>query len=212
MPAIIGLYLIFPVLVKILTKFGVWALLFSSLFITYGSLMIAVLFGFYKGHGTDLFTFWVFQFSLGMILAHIRETKPKKLNLLIGYPSFLLGCCLIIISWAVRTYVPTGKVFNDSLTSVGIFLVLFNIVRLILVYLPKIGKMLFALSSQSFLMFLIHYPIMNFIFGPALKIPMNPIMIILLGGVYVVFVYYLAKFLSHPFGMITRGIQKKLVP
>jgi peptidoglycan/LPS O-acetylase OafA/YrhL len=203
MPVIIGLYIVFPVLLKILTKFGPWMLLIISLLITYGTLVVGVSTGLHRGHGTDFFTFWTFQFALGMTLAYIRETKPERLRLLIGGLSFLVGIGLMMSSWALRAYIPLGKAFNDSITSIGIFLILLNLVWFGRSLMPMIGTILIALSAQSYLMYLVHWPIMSFLIGPPLRALTNPIIVITLGFVYIAIIFFLSKFISQPVNRIT---------
>lgn len=210
MPVIIGLYVFFPVLLKILTRFGPWMLLIMSLLITYGTLVFAVLLtGLSRGHGTDLFTFWMIQFALGMTLAYIRETKPERLRLLVGRLPFLVGIGLMLSSWVLRTYIPLGKVFNDSITSMGIFLTLLNVVWVGRSRMPMIGTILIALSAQSYLMYLIHYPIMTFLIGPPLRVPTNPIIVMTLGFVYTAIIFFLSKFISQPLNRITAWLYYK---
>jgi hypothetical protein len=203
MPVIIGLYGSFPVLLKVLIRFGPWILLLISVLINYGTLAVAVLTGLYRGHGTDFFTFWMIQFALGMTLAYIREKKPEILRPLIGMLPFFVGIGLMVSSWVLRTYVPLGTVINDSITSVGIFLTLLNLVWAAQFRLPMIGTILIALSDQSYLMFLIHYPIMKFLIGPHLNTPMNPIIVNTLGFVYIGIIFLLCKFISQPINKIT---------
>jgi len=198
MPVIIGLYISFPVLIKILQKWGPWVLLLISVFVTYGTLVIAVLADAPMGHGADLFTFWMAQFVLGMVMAYIRETTPQKLGHLIGSKAFFLGIGLMICSWALRTYVPLGKAFNDLPTSIGIFLVLLNLGWISRAKVPAAGKVLNTLSSKSYLMYLVHYPIMQFLIGPPLRVPTNPVIVIALGGLYFVMIFFLCYFISKP--------------
>jgi peptidoglycan/LPS O-acetylase OafA/YrhL len=181
-------------------------LLIISLLVTYGTLVVAVLTGLYEGHGADFFTFWMFQFALGMTLAYIRETKPERLRPLIGSLSLLVGIGLTTSSWALRTYIPLGNVFNDAITSMGIFLILLNLVWVGRSLMPMIGTILLALSAQSFLMYLTHYPIMAFLIGPPLRVPMNPIIVMTLSIIYIAVIFLLSKFISQPINRITNWV------
>lgn len=203
MPVIIGLYISFPVLIGILKKWGVGWLLLISAFVCYGTLTFAVVAGASRSHGADLFTFWMVQFAFGMVLAYARETTPQKLRLLIGLGAFLFGITLMIASWALRTYVPLGKVFNDSLTSMGIFLVLLNVVWTGRARVPAIGTALTALSSKSYFMYLMHYPVMQFLIGPLIRVPTNPVIVIILGFVYIILIFIVCYFISRPIERFT---------
>jgi len=210
MPAIVGLYIFFPVLLKILIRFGPWTLLSISLVITYGTLIIAVFTGVHRGyHGTDIFTFWTFQFALGMALAYIRETKPERLKLLIGGLPFVVGIGLMALSWALQAYIPFGKAFNDAITSLGIFLILLNVVWIVRSQIPIIGRILTALSVQSYTMYLIHYPIMAFLIAPPLRVPMSPIIVTILGGIYIAMIFFLSKFISQPINRFSTWVYYK---
>jgi peptidoglycan/LPS O-acetylase OafA/YrhL len=203
MPVIIGLYISFPVLVKILEKWGPWTLLLISAFVTYGTLTIAVLAGASASHAADLFTFWMIQFALGMVLAYLRQATPQKLCHLVGPKAFFSGIGLMIGSWALRTYVPSGKTFNDSVTSVGIFLILLNLGWMSRAKVPLTGKVLNTLASKSYLMYLIHYPVMAFLVGPLLRVPTNPIIVIALGCIYIIIIFFLCYFISQPIDRLT---------
>jgi peptidoglycan/LPS O-acetylase OafA/YrhL len=203
MPVIIGLYISFPILIKTLEKWGPWVLLLISAFVTYGTLAIAVLADATGSHAGDLFTFWMIQFALGMVLAHVREAVPQKLGHLIDPKAFFLGLGLMMCSWVLRTYVPLGKTFNDSVTSVGFFLILLNLGWTSRAKIPATGKVLNALSSKSYLMYLIHYPIMMFLIGPSLRVLTNPIIVIALGSIYIIAIFFLCHFISQPIGKFT---------
>lgn len=198
MPVIIGLYMSFPVLIKILERWGAWVLLLISGLITFSTLIIAVLLDAPKTHAADLFTFWMLQFALGMVLAQIREKDPQKLRSLIGLRPFFLGMGLVLCSWALRTYVPLGAVFNDSITSVGIFLVLLNLVWKGRAAIPAMGEVLSQLARRSYFMYLIHVPLLMFLIGPPIRKLTNPIVVFALGVVYLVVIFFLCDFIAPP--------------
>jgi peptidoglycan/LPS O-acetylase OafA/YrhL len=203
MPVIIGLYISFPILIKILEKWGPWMLLLIAALVTCGTLAMRIIFSLKGGHQADVFTFWMVQFAIGMVLAYVRKTTPHKLHLLTSPTTFFLGAGLVTCSWALRTYVPLGAVFNDSITSIGIFLVLLNLGWTGRSKIPILGKVLNALSSKSYLMYLIHYPIIKFLVGPPLRRPTNPIIVIALGGAYIVIIFFLCSFISRPVDRLT---------
>jgi peptidoglycan/LPS O-acetylase OafA/YrhL len=209
MPVIIGLYLCFPVLLRTLTKSGPWVLLAISVLLSYGTLSIAFFTGIYQGHGSDVFTFWLLQFALGMVLAHIRETEPHKLRLLVGLKAFSFGIGLVVFSWWLRTCVPSGAVFNDSVTSIGIFLVLLNLVWVSWIKVPIVGEGLVLLGNQSYFMYLIHYPIIKFLIGPPLRSPTNPIIVIALGCIYIAVIFLLSRVYSQPVSKFTNWLYCK---
>jgi peptidoglycan/LPS O-acetylase OafA/YrhL len=203
MPVIIGLYISFPVLTKILERQGIWALLLISAFVTYGTITTAVLAGAPGSHQADLFSFWMIQFSLGIALAYTRGSRPEKLYNLIGLRASLLGVGLFAFSWGLRTYLPAARSYNDAFTSVGIFLILLNLCWMGRSQIPAIGRVLCIISSKSYLMYLVHYPIMAFLIGPPLKTPTNAIIVIALGGMYVTGIFFLCYLISKPMDKFT---------
>lgn len=204
MPVIVGLYVCFPVLIKIMEKWAVKTLLLISLLITCGTITLAIITGLYTGHQADLFTFWIFQFALGMALAYVRSVQPQKLNYLIGLGAFLVGIGLFTVSWALRTYVPYGRAYNDLITSVGIFLVLLNIGWLARRLIPVIGEMLNQLGRKSYLMYLIHFPIMAFLIGPLLR-PFSTDLIssTVLGLIYIAIIFLLCALIIQPMNKLS---------
>lgn len=209
MPVIIGLYVSFPFLIKILERWGTGVLLLISGLVTYSTLIIAVLLDAPKTHAADLFTFWMLQFALGIVLARIRETAPQKLRHLLGGKPFFLGVGLLLCSWVLRTYVPLGAVFNDSVTSAGIFLFLLNLVWIGQATVPVTGKVLTHLGRRSYFMYLIHVPIMMFIIGPPLKAITNPVVVIALGIVYLVAIFFLCGFIVPPVEKLSSWAMRK---
>jgi peptidoglycan/LPS O-acetylase OafA/YrhL len=212
MPVIIGLYICFPILIKILEKWGPWVLLLISVFVTYVTITIAVLAGVHRGHGADLFSFWVIQFSLGIAFSHVRSMHPQKLYDLVSFKAFILGIGLFSFSWGVRTYLPLGRVYNDMFTSVGIFLILLNLSWISRLQVPATGKVLSILGRKSYLMYLVHYPIMAFLIGPPLKVFTNPTIGMTLVGIYIVAIFLLCYFISQPMDKFTSWLYRLFFP
>lgn len=203
MPVIIGLYIIFPLLVSTLRKWGPIKLLLISAFFSITSLIAAFGLGITGSHGTDLFLFWTFQFAMGMALAHVVLNHPERLRLLIGIFPFAIGAVLIFISWILRTYVLNGNIFNDVITSPGIFLVLLNTGWFFCRIFLAAKNIFISLAEPSYFMYLIHYPIMMFLIGPAFTNSVHPLIAVLLGGIYIPVIYYLCKFISKPITKIS---------
>jgi peptidoglycan/LPS O-acetylase OafA/YrhL len=199
MPVIIGLYAMFPFLLVVLRKWGPFKLLLISILITFSTLFIAAKIGAATGsHANDLFLFWTAQFTMGILLAYVRVNNPEKLRLLVGYRAILLGAVLFLCSWILVNFVPHGKIFNDSISSVGVFLILLNLGWVIRRTIPPVNRALIFISKQSYIMYLIHLPILYFIIGPNFRTPMHPITVFTLLGLYILAVFYLSTFLSNP--------------
>jgi peptidoglycan/LPS O-acetylase OafA/YrhL len=213
MPVIIGLYFSFPVLTRIMDKRGLKALVGISLLVTFGSLTLAVVSGLYKGHESDLFTFWMIQFAMGMVLASVRDSQPHLLNRLIGLGAFLIGVVFFAISYGLRTYVPYGKTYNDLFTSVGIFLILLNMAWYAWLLVPPLGTVLYQLGKKSYLMYLIHFPMMVFLIGPLVRPYItNSIIGTILGGIYIGAIYLLCTLISPLMDKLSSWLYALLFP
>lgn len=204
MPIIIGLYISFPMLVFILRRKGVWALLAVAAILTFGSIFLsAFLTGGYRRHNDSFFPFFLLTFALGMALAHIRDKNPQKLDVLIGFKSFALGLALYLLSWRMRTQAPHGSSYNDVLTAAGVFLVLLNLIWIMRTRIPMAQRILGNLGRGSYLIFLIHYPILAFIIGPLFKISVHPLVIVASGLVFICGVYFVSSLISRPLDRFT---------
>jgi len=209
MSVIIGLYISFPVLIKILERWGPWVLLLISAFVTCGTITVAVLIRGPMSHQADLFSFWMVQFSLGMVLAYVRDSHPQKLRNLIGLEAFFLGVGLFAFSWGLRTYLPFGKLYNDVFTSIGVFLILLNICWMSRSQVPATGEVLSTLASKSYLMYLLHSPIMYFLIEPFFKLPRNSVIVTAFGSIYIVALFFLCYFISQPVDKFTSWLYRK---
>ena len=102
-PVIIGLYIIFPFLIKILEKYGSKNLLIISILITYSSITIFVIFNLPIGHQSAWFLFYIIQFSIGILLAYYSCINLFNLE--------HLGTFKLIIS-GIGLYEPIPKMLN----------------------------------------------------------------------------------------------------
>ncbi len=199
MPVIIGLYLCFPLLAWILRKKGPLFLFVSAALITYGSIVgFAVLAGRYGGHNEALALCFLVQFALGMILALVRMKNPDQLKRLIGLGPALLGTGLCLASWILTTQFVNGKAFNDLLTTVGVFLIFINLFWITRSKMPSLIGLFSALGQKSYLIFLIHYPILAFIIGPPMQHSLPSLMVPVLGLVFVAGMYFLCLPMAKP--------------
>ena len=207
MPNIICLYIIFPLLINIINRWGMWILLLISIFITYGTISMAVFTGNIKGHQGDPFSFYILQFTIGMVVAYARAVDRFKLSSLIGFKTFLIGIGVLFISFTLKMNFRYGFAYNDVFTTIGFFLTLINIGCVLRLYAPVIARLLNRLGSESYLIFLVHYPIMSFlIIPPQMRGPINPIIAILFGGLFIIGIFYLCRFLSHSINKLSSWV------
>jgi peptidoglycan/LPS O-acetylase OafA/YrhL len=207
MSVIVGLYFLFPLLIKVLEKRGVRVLLLISAAVSIGSITLWLALGLALGHQSDLFTFWTFQFALGMVLAYVRHTQPEKLDRLIGFKPFLLGVGVFGFSWWVRNYVPFGKTYNDLLSTIGIFLIFLNVCWLGWTHSPTFTTVANRLGKQSYIMYLLHYPILAFLIGPLLPSPAHPIVLVVGCVLFFAGVYLLSVIVSPLIDRLTSRLK-----
>ena len=79
MPVIVGLYIFFPFLVKVLKKYGAMVLLIFTGVVTYGSIVIFRFFDYDIEHMTAVFLFFVLEFAMGMVLGYLTVIHPREL-------------------------------------------------------------------------------------------------------------------------------------
>jgi len=197
MPVIVGLYLLFPFLMLMLKNLGVLVLLGVSLFVTYGSITLCLWNGYEVSHQAALPFFFLVEFALGMALGHVLFSRPACLERLLSWKYFVLGVSCYFASWILTRAWEHGSDFNDLLTVIGVFLVAIRISRLICQSFPqKSVRVLQLLSRHSYLMYLIHGPLILYIFRPLFQPPggesMDSLTLVMLAGPFCFVVYGIA--------------------
>jgi peptidoglycan/LPS O-acetylase OafA/YrhL len=157
MPVILGLYILFPVLVKILEKYGAIVLLAISVLITY--LSIYLFFGFSTNHQSSIPLFHLSEFSLGMSLGYLQFFHPGYFNRLTDFRFLCLGVLLYTIAWAMATFWGYGPSYDDLFTAAGIYLIALYGYRWMITFSPRIAARIVAeFSKESYMIYLIHGP------------------------------------------------------
>lgn len=198
MPVIIGLYFTFPLLITILKKWGIPSLLFFSTILTYGSISLAISFGYPVAHQTALFPFYVIEFSLGITFGHMIVNRQERLGNLVTSKALCLGLACYALSWWLQSSWSLGNAYNDLLTALGIFLVTLYFSEWLVRKRPTMTKNFFnPLSKYSYLMYLIHGPLILYLVKPLLgKVGINSInslITIFLSILFWTLIYFFAK-------------------
>ena len=167
MPVIIGLYMVFPIFVRILEKYGARYFLFISLLINYISITFFVVFDLPIGHQSDWFMFYIIQFSLGILLAHHSVNKIFSLYHISTLKLCFLGFTLYALSLFIKNSWISGSYYNDIFTSAGGFLIVFCIYRWITKFNLRYFIEIFGkLGKESYTIYLIHYPLIMLLVEP----------------------------------------------
>ena len=209
MPVIIGLYILFPFLVHTLEKQGPLLLLAVSVLITYGSLAACIALGYPVSHQAALFSFYVIEFSLGMFIGYRLAFYPRPLGRLVGLDMLCLGIGLYAVSWTIQRHWIFGGAFNDLFTAAAVFLMALNLCWLLVRLWPqKMVNFSKEVSKHSYMMYLIHGPLILFVMKPllvhAVKTPINSLVMVFLACLYCGLIFVLARLIS-PVMYLTRS-------
>jgi peptidoglycan/LPS O-acetylase OafA/YrhL len=213
MPVILGLYLLFPILVKILEKYGVLVLLAISILITY--LSIYFFFGFSTNHQSSVPLFHLSEFSLGMSLGYLQLFYPPYFDRLTDFKIFCLGILLYTIAWAMATFWEYGPSYDDLFTAAGICLITLYACRWMIRLSPCIWiQVLTQFSKESYTMYLIHGPLILYlakpIFTRATGPQVNSLIMIILSPLFCFIVFLLAKLISPLINRL-QGVRRRNV-
>ena len=163
MPIIVGLYAVFPLLIRILNRVGPLRFAVLSLAITFGSVALFRLFEYSLQHQASVFLFHIAPFAMGMLLAYATCKCSFKVEQMIRWPLCLAGLGLIGVSALVVRSVSWGSAVNDVLTQSGVFLV----VMYVFFGMWRFGFQWFChglalFGKHSYLVYLIHMPIIEY--------------------------------------------------
>lgn len=201
MPVLIGLYALFPLCMKIVEKHGMLALLLAGLLITYGSIFACLSLGYAVSHQSAFFSFYVIEFCLGIYIGSKISKDALWLDRIIGWRMLCLGICIYLLSWSIQKNWVYGGAFNDLFTALAVYLICMNLGFLITSFMPlAFISFLKAISSASYMMYLIHGPLILFLVKPVFAkmsgLPINAINTMFLAVLYCVVIFFLARILS----------------
>jgi peptidoglycan/LPS O-acetylase OafA/YrhL len=153
------------------------------------------------GTVVHLFSFYVIEFSLGMFIGYRLAFYPRPLDRLVGLKMFCIGIGLYAVSWSIQRYWSLGGAFNDLFTAAAVFLMTLNLCWLLLRLSPqKMINLSNEVSKHSYVMYLIHGPLILFVMKPllaqAVETPINSMVMVFLACLYCVLIFVLARFIS----------------
>ena len=165
-PNIVGLYLVFPILITSFSKMNRVGFLLITLCVSYGSILLFMLMGLSVIHQNSIFLFFVFEFTFGIYIGYrsvflpINESTKKMILLpLLGFLSYSISYYLVMnTSW--------GGNFNKPFTSLGLFFITFPLFFWISRLFPMLFTYFKKISSASYYMYLIHFPIIFYLLRP----------------------------------------------
>jgi len=167
MPVIIGLYLVFPLFIVVLVKHGAKILMLLSLFVTYVTLAAMNVLGFGTEHQNAVFPSFIAVFSIGILAAHWAVNSPDRFRLFADHWALPIGIFCLLFSVVVAKMMPRGGSYNDVLTGTGNFAVfLFAARHLCSPRFQSLGGILSRIGNQSYLIYLIHWPLLMLIVLP----------------------------------------------
>jgi peptidoglycan/LPS O-acetylase OafA/YrhL len=214
MPVILGLYILFPILLKTLEKYGAIVLLAVSVLVTYFS--IYLFFGLSTNHQSSISLFHLAEFSLGMSLGYLQLFHPGYFEKLTDFRFLCLGLLLYITAWAMATFWEYGPSYDDLFTAGGIYLIALHTSRWMAKFSPRISaRILTQFSKGSYMIYLIHGPLILYLAKPIfihfVKSQTNSLIMIILSPIFCLIVFLLAKLISPLINNLLQGARKRNV-
>ena len=210
---LIQLYLIFPLLFRLLQKLGpIWFLVVCgivTLVVRYLLLLVLSANGYYVQGAFFGSRLW--EFALGMVLGFAYRRYPVEIEQrLFSFPILAAGVVNYVLglySYAsVQTYV-----FNDALIGTGLFVILAHVARWCDL-LPRVGGTLAYVGAFSYGLYLLHQPYVIY-FGERMR-EMNEVVFTLLAWVIIAIITCAAIPLERYVNQLTSRVldRKKVRP
>ncbi len=205
MPVLFGLYALFPLLLALLKRTGMAGLMVFSLLVANVSIAVCVHMGFTVDHQGTPPLFFVDKFALGMVLACVACHQPEDFRRLMGFRFFLLGIVFYAVAAVIQQYELLGygsAAYNDLFSAIGLYLMLLFICRWMAeAFSPRVLNILSSVSRRSYMMYLIHWPILAYGLKPVIETwyttSMGALPMLLSAFVFVLFIFILADGISR---------------
>lgn len=164
MPVLAGLYLSFPFLVKAIKAYGSVKIFILAAIISYSYIFTCISFGTIPEHQNAFFLSYLIQFTFGMALAHLNLTKSPLISFFYTKKGFVIGACVYFISALLAKNTQIGSTLNDFLNAFGLTAIFLSGGKL----LQRVNQWqsFVNISGVSYLIYLIHAPIINFLIKP----------------------------------------------
>lgn len=164
---IIQLYLFFPILFRLLKKESLLYFISITLLVTILSRLAGIL---HFTYSNNLY-FWMtglfagtrlFEFTIGMVLAKIITEKPDLLKYISVKPYlFFLGFLTVYVLGFLSSWTYTGSLISNIFITIGLSGIFYGLYHLSSQFKP-FKKVLLFIGRNSFSVFLIHQPFMQF--------------------------------------------------
>lgn len=211
MPVIAGLYLVFPLLIRILDRFGSVCFWVICLAVTYGSVAVALLAGYPVTHQAALPVFHILQFAAGMFLAHAVCRFGFDLRRIARPPAIAVGALLYALSALLSRCVSWGPSVNDLLTATGAFLMLFPALSYLrLCAGGKLSGALANIGGHSYMIYLVHMPFIRFGVAPFVDGHTDSRLVFLLQVVSIPVFLGIAIVVGKPLRAVSRYVEECL--
>lgn len=181
---LLQLYLVFPLLFRVLQKLGPVGFLMLCGVITFGSryllLLVLSTHGYYVQGAFFGSRLW--EFALGMVLGLLYRRFPREVeHRLFSFPTIMSGVVLYVLG--LYSYATTHTyIANDALIGTGLFILLAHIARWCEL-LPRLGALLAYVGAFSYGLYLLHQPYVLY-FAERLR-DVNEVLVSVLGCVLI---------------------------
>jgi peptidoglycan/LPS O-acetylase OafA/YrhL len=148
-----------------------------------------------------------------MSLGYLQLFHPGYFKGLTDFRFLCLGFSLYTIAWAMARFWEYGPSYDDLFTAAGLSLiVLFVFQRLKTLSPHNSVKVLTQFSKESYMMYLIHGPLILYLAKPIFISFIGPepnsLIMIILSPIFCLIVFLLAKLLSSPINSLTSRLFK----
>jgi peptidoglycan/LPS O-acetylase OafA/YrhL len=207
-PVIVGLYVLFPLLVKVLENYGAITLMLISVIVTYVSITLCVAVGYPMEHQAALPFFHLAEFSFGIVIGYFLCFSRKQFAFFADFKFFLFGLGLYAMAWTMTRFWILGRSYDDLFVAIGVFGLCTQAAKWIWRLSPRIAaRALVEVSRTSYIIYLMHFPLIVFVIRPvaihATHINLGPVPTILLGWVYLFFLWAVARGALPVFSIVT---------
>lgn len=164
-PVIVQLYLIYPLLYFLVSRFNRLVLLVFATLVSVTTILIWLNLGGSSDHGSSFFAFHILPFVFGICFAISNRSINEQVSALRLWQItsiVSIGITLIVISYWLSTF-EFGKLFNDGITVLGVLFVLLPIYTSFKYAIPRTANLFLSVGRYSYTIYLIHFPIIQVI-------------------------------------------------
>ena len=183
---LLQLYLVFPLMFRLLQRAGLVGFLVVAALITFGSryymLCVAPVSGNYVQGGFFAARLW--EFAIGMAAGWLYRKEPQTIDRWL-FSAAGFGAGVVIYALGLCCYAPLWRyTFADALTGSGLAILLAHLARR-LERIPTVGPTLATIGAYSYGLYLLHQPFVLWVCSRAQHAPTSGFLAVLVSVIVV---------------------------